>query len=327
MSAMPERTVPGTDLTVSALGFGAWATGGLWWGDDVDDRSSTDAIRAAVAGGVTLFDTAPLYGHGHADAVLARALGGDRQRVILATKVGVTFGGEPQTGSDHARSDLRPHLLRPDVEASLRRLRTDTIDLLQIHWPCESGTPLEDTLGELHRLRDEGLVRHIGLCNDDLPAVERALEVGPLATLQIPLSLVRREAERTLLPGCSERDVGVIAYEALCRGLLSGRFGARPPSFPQTDLRARDPRFAGSGFQRAAAFTQRIQAAAERLRVPTSALALAWVARRLGVTCTLFGAKTAAQVEQNLQAARILRNAKPATWRVIDTIADTFTGW
>ncbi len=324
---MLTRRLPGTDLDVSVLGFGCWAVGGLWWGDDVRDGDSIEAIRAALAGGVTLFDTAPLYGHGHADAILARALGPDRQRVVLATKVGVEFGGDAATGTDHARSNLAPDRLRADVEASLRRLRTDVIDLLQVHWPCELGTPLAETMQALGELRTEGKVRHIGLCNYDAAGLTEALEHGPVAALQTPLSVLRRDAERTLLPACRAQGVGVIAYEALCRGLITGRFGSIRPGFPDSDLRARDGRFSGSGYVRAAAYVADFAAAARRLDVPPSALALAWVAHRPGVTATLFGAKRAAQVEQNLAAQRVLRGASARAWTLIDAIADRWTGF
>ncbi len=324
---MLTRRLPGTDLDVSALGFGCWAIGGLWWGEDVDDRDASDAVRAALAGGVTLFDTAPLYGHGHADELLARALGGDRQRVVLATKVGVEFGGDAARGTDHARSNLQPEGLRRDVEASLRRLRTDVIDLLQVHWPCELGTPLPQTLDALWALQEEGLVRHVGLCNYDMGSVAEARAHGRIAALQTPLSALRREAEKELLPACERQGVGVIAYEALCRGLLTNRFGSTAPSFPDSDLRARDPRFAGPSFRRAAAFAQDLAAAGRKLGVPASALALAWVARRRGVVATLFGAKRPSQVEENLLAARVLAGASPRAWQVIDAIVDTWRGF
>ncbi len=324
---MLTRRLPGTDLDVSVLGFGCWAIGGLWWGDDVDDREAIAAVRAALAGGVTLFDTAPLYGHGHADELLARALGPDRQRVVLATKVGVEFGGDAGRGTDHARSNLRPERLRQDVEASLRRLRTDVIDLLQVHWPCENGTPLPQTLEALWTLQEEGLVRHVGLCNYDAASVAEAQTHGRIAALQTPLSALRREAEEELLPACARQGVGVIAYEALCRGLLTGRFGPVAPRFPDSDLRARDPRFQGSSFRRASAFARDLSTAAGKLGVPASALALAWAARRPGVTATLFGAKRPAQVEENLLAARVLTGASPRAWSVINAIADTWTGF
>jgi aryl-alcohol dehydrogenase-like predicted oxidoreductase len=316
---MEQRPLPGTDLVVSALGFGCWAMGGVYWGDDVTDERSTAAVHAALDGGVTLFDTAPLYGEGHADEVLVRALGPRKRDVVIATKVGVRFG----TDGGHARSDLRPEHVVQDAEASLRRLGLEAIDLLQVHWPCEDGTPLEDTVAALDRLKDRGDVRHWGLCNYGAEDLRRAAALGTPSTLQTPYNLLRREAERDLLPACRELGLGVLAYEPLCRGLLSGRFRT-PPTFPDSDLRSRDDRFAGPLFLRSAPFVDGLKRAAARLSVPTAALAVAWVAHQPGVTCALVGMKGPEQVAENLLASRLLRAER--IWPVVDRIADLWRG-
>ena len=315
---MQRRRLPGTDLEVSAIGFGCWAIGGTYWGEDVTDERSTAAVHAALDGGITLFDTAPLYGEGRADEVLVRALGAHKQHVVIATKVGVRFGGE-----GHARSDLRPEHVVADTEASLRRLGLETIDLLQVHWPCEEGTPLVDTVGALDRLVEAGTIRHWGLCNYGAADLRAAAGLGGLSTLQTPFNLLRREAEGKLLPTCAELGLGVLAYEPLCRGLLSGRF-ATPPTFPESDLRSRDDRFAGPLFRRSQPFVDGLNRAAAKLGVPTAALALAWVARRPGVTCALVGMKGPEQVAANLQATRLLRAER--IWPVIERIANTWRG-
>src|SRR5690606_4887670 len=146
------RTLPHTDLQLSAIGFGCWAIGGAWWGDDVDDRQSIAAIHAALDHGINWFDTAPLYGHGHADELLVEALGSRRHDLVIATKVGVRY---QNLAGAHAFSDLSPDHIVEDCEASLRRLRLETIPLLQVHWPCECQTPLEATLEALMALRSE----------------------------------------------------------------------------------------------------------------------------------------------------------------------------
>ena len=315
---MQTRPLPGTDLEVSAIGFGCWAIGGEYWGEDITDERSTAAVHAALDGGITLFDTAPLYGEGHADEVLVRALGARKHDVVIATKVGVRFGGE-----GHARSDLRPAHLVSDTEASLKRLGLETIDLLQVHWPCEGETPLDDTVAALDRLQEAGHIRHWGLCNYDTPSLRRAAALGGIATLQTPFNLLRREAEGQLLPACLELGLGVLAYEPLCRGLLSGRFRS-PPTFPDSDLRSRDDRFAGPLFRRSQAFIDGLNRTAAKLGVPTAALAVAWVARRPGVTCALVGMKGPEQVAANLQAARLLRAER--IWPVVERIANTWRG-
>src|SRR5258706_15829436 len=151
---MRFRPLPGTDLTLSVVGLGCWAIGKKWWGDDVDDDASIAAVKAALDAGINWVDTAPLYGLGHADEVLVRALGPRLSEVVVATKVGV------RTGADgHAHSDLTAQHVRADAEASLVRLGLPRIDLLQIHWPCELGTPPDETMGALADLVKEGKVR------------------------------------------------------------------------------------------------------------------------------------------------------------------------
>lgn len=318
---MKYRRVPGTDLELSVVGFGCWAAGRTWWGD-VRDEDSVAAIQRALDLGINWFDTAPLYGHGHADELLARALGTRRREVVIATKVGVRWDNE----GVHAQSDLSAAHVREDCEASLVRLGVERIDLLQVHWPCERGTPLEETLGELTRLREEGKVREFGLCNYDAPTLERALSLGKVATLQTPYSLVRREFEQELQAVCAPGGgprLGVLAYEPLARGLLTGKFTSIP-RFPQTDLRARDERFQGTRFFRAAAFVKTLEAAAKQVGVPTAALAIGWVCSRKGVTAAIAGAKTPAQVTENARAAAMLGN--DAFWQAIDRVVAQYRG-
>lgn len=293
-TVMERRTLPGTDLSLSVVGMGCWAIGGRDWGDDVRDETSIAAIHAALDCGVDWFDTAPLYGHGHADEVLRRALGPRIRDVTIATKVGARF--DPAT--DHAESDLRPEHVRADAEASLRRLGIERIDLLQVHWPCDRGTPLADTIGALQDLQREGKIRFFGLCNYNEAGLRAALDVAPIPALQTPYSLVRRDAEQGLLDLCRERNVGVLAYETLCRGLLTAKHETMP-RFPPTDMRARDPRFWGLSYMRNAAVARKVAEAARRDGIPPAAWAIRWVLRRPGVIAAIVGAKTPAQVRQN----------------------------
>ncbi len=319
---MKYRRIPNTELELSVVGFGCWAAGRKWWGDDVDDDRSIAAIRKALDLGINWFDTAPLYGHGHADEVLVKALGPRIRDVIVATKVGVRWDNE----GVHATSDLTAAHLRADCEASLQRLGIERIDLLQVHWPCESGTPLQETIAELHRLQDEGKVRHFGLCNYDPPSLSAALSLRPVATLQTPYSLLRREFEHGLSQVCAPAGaprVGVLAYEPLARGLLTGKFTSIP-SFPDSDLRARDDRFKGQRFIRSAAFVQTLATAAQKVGVPTAALAIGWVCSRPGVTAAIAGAKSPEQVTQNARAAVMVDNDR--FWQAIDKIVSQFHG-
>ncbi|MCB9793811.1 MAG: aldo/keto reductase [Alphaproteobacteria bacterium] len=310
---MITRRLPGTALELSAIGVGCWAMGGRYWGEDVRDADSVAAIHAALDAGVNWFDTAPIYGEGHADEVLARALGPRRHEVILATKVGVRLDGP----GGHAMSDLSPAHIVADAEASLRRLGVERIDLLQVHWPCERGTPLAESLGALQGLVEAGKVRHVGLCNYSASALREADEHGQIASLQAPLSLLRREAEGELLPTCRALGVGLLAYEPLCRGLLTGKYQGAV-SFPDSDQRAWDERFQGARLQHHQRFVADLSRAAARLGVPTAALALGWVADRPGVTAAIVGVKRPAQLHEDLQALRLLGKAR--VWSVVERL-------
>lgn len=323
---MKQRTLPGTDLALSVVGMGCWAIGGKYWGDDVRDEVSVEAIHAALDAGINWFDTAPLYGLGHADEVLRKALGTGLRDVIVATKVG------PRTGSDgHALSDLTAANIRADVESSLQRLGIERIDLLQIHWPCELGTPLEETMEALAALVRAGKVRYVGVCNyspEGMGAAARAALQAPsgplrLVSLQTPYSLLRREFEHGLREAAQTLEMGVLAYEPLCRGLLSGKFTSQP-TFPETDLRSRDERFSGPRFQRATSFVKLIREAAARMRMPVSTLAVAWVCAQPGITAAIAGAKTARQIRENASAFAVLDHTR--LWEAMQKVAAAWRG-
>ena len=302
------RRLPGTDLDLSVVGFGCWAIGGQHWGDDVRDADSARAIAAALEVGINWFDTAPLYGHGHADRVLVDSLGARRDQVIIATKVGVRFGA----AGEHASSDLSAAHIAADIDASLRRLGLDHIDLLQVHWPCQANTPLAETMAALEQARVAGKVRFVGLCNYSAAGVRAAADQGPVHSLQTPYSMLRREFEGELRDVCAaglqgDTPLGVLAYEPLCRGLLSGRFRA-DHVFPASDLRARDDRFLGRRFLRNLTVASRLKLLARRHDLPPTALAIAWVCRQPTITAAIAGAKRAEQVRENARAVEILNN-------------------
>ncbi|MFV8749437.1 aldo/keto reductase [Nannocystaceae bacterium ST9] len=316
---MKFRTLPGTDLQLSALGFGCWAIGGKWWGEDVDDQRSIAAIHRALDQGMNWFDTAPLYGHGHADRLLVKALGRRRHEVVIATKVGVRF----RLGEGHAASDLTPDHIVADCEASLRRLGLETIPLLQVHWPCERDTPLEATLEALMALREGGKIRHFGLCNYDSATLTRALAYCPeLASLQTPYSMLRREFEYALrevvAPGGVPR-LGVLVYETLCRGLLTGKFATRPV-FPESDLRHRDERFREPIWSKLQPLIAALRLVAGKLDVPPAALAIAWTLRQPGVSVAIVGAKRPEQVDANVRALELLGREK--VWQALQPHVD-----
>ena len=309
---MQTRTLPGTDLALSIVGMGCWAIGGEHWGEDGSDARSEAAVRAALDHGISWFDTAPIYGWGHSEEVLSRALGAQRSEVIIATKVGV------ERVEGHARSHLSAAQLKADIEGSLRRLKRDWIDLLQVHWPCELDTPLEESFSVLAQLQAEGKFRHLGVCNYSSEVLERIAQITPVVSLQAGYSLLRREIEGGLVQTAQTLGMGVLAYEPLCRGLLTGKFTGEV-DFPGSDMRARDDRFSGHRFAHGRGLARDLGRVAKKLGVPTAAVAIGWVAQKPGVTSVIAGAKGPEQIAENVRAAEIVGRTK--VWEVVEKVA------
>lgn len=284
--------------------MGCWTLGGAGWGA-VDTEAAIRTIHAAVDGGVNWVDTAPLYGQ--ADTIVAHALRG--RSTLVATKVGAAVI------NGHAISDLSAAHIRADCEASLVRLGRTHIDLLQIHWPCERGTPLAETFAALMALKAAGMVRHIGVCNYGPAALAEIRTIAPIVSLQTPYSLLRREFERGLRD--ASRGVSVLAYEGLCRGLLTSKYRNRPV-FPANDIRANDPRFSGARFHHAVRLSAALAQVGDRVGVSAAAVALGWVLTQPGVTAVVAGARSARQATENLEAAQLL--GRPRLWRVLEQI-------
>ncbi|MGH7671486.1 MAG: aldo/keto reductase [Gemmatimonadales bacterium] len=279
------------------LGFGAWAVGGSGWGGgapgDASEREA--AIRHAVDRGITFFDTAPTYGDGASETLLGRALKSRREAVTIATKVG-------------PKGDARTSL-----EDSLRRLDSDYVDLVQLH---EALDGWERRLEALHTLQEAGQARAIGLCNATHLQLRRALEIAPVLTYQGPYNLFDRDVEERDLPLCREHGVGFLAYRPLAAGLLAGKYAA-PPHFSDGDHRRHIYWFRGGEFERRRQAIERLRPIAEREGLTLAALALAWVYSQPGVSVVLAGARSTAQVEQNLAGARTLA---PDTAHAIDGV-------
>lgn len=311
---MQRRRLPGTDLELSVVGMGCWALGGTWWGPVTARSERLATVAEALDAGINWFDTAPLYGHGEADRVLVEALGARRHDVVLATKVGVRT-----EGVEHAESDLRPEHVVADAEASLRRLGVHRLDLLQIHWPCDHGTPLEDTFAALERLRDRGDVGWYGVCNYDAEGLRACRVAGAPVSLQTPYSLVRRELEGELWQAAS--GLGLLAYEPLCRGLLTDRWSAPntpAPAFPESDQRSWDDRFQGAAFRHLQRMVVDLGRAAARLGVPVASLAAGWVASRPGVTAAIVGLRRPHHVREVAAVPDLLDRS--TVWKVVEGI-------
>lgn len=293
---MEYRPLGNTDLRVSAIGFGCWAMGKWMWGEDVVDDDSIAAVQRALDLGINFYDTAAVYGKGHSERVLARALGTRRGEVIVATKC-----GRKQDAEGKLYNDSTPAGIAAECEQSLRNLQTDWIDLYQVHWPDEQ-TPFEDTMAALLSLRDQGKIRHIGVSNFTPPMMERMLTGGPLVSLQPPYSLLRRGIEAEILPFCRANNLAVLAYSPMQRGLLTGKYtpGA---TFPETDSRSRDPLFQGERLANIAAAVSQLATLAAAHGKTAGQLAIAWVLGQPGLTVALCGAKRVHHIEESVGAA------------------------
>ena len=228
--------IPGTRMSASRIALGTWAIGGWMWGG-TDETQAIRTIHAAIERGITLIDTAPVYGFGRAEEILGKALAADgrRQRVLIATKVGLDWrDGKPFRNASKAR-------IQQEIEDSLRRLRTDAIDLYQVHWP-DPSVPIEETASAMADLQRAGKIRAIGVSNFTPAQMEAFGKMAPLQTAQPPYNLFERAIERDVLPYCRDQKLITLAYGALCRGLLSGRMTSQT-RFDGDDLRNSDPKF------------------------------------------------------------------------------------
>ncbi|WP_313086340.1 aldo/keto reductase [Pseudomonas sp.] len=280
--------IEGIATPVSRIGLGTWAIGGWMWGGADDDRSVT-TIRSALDRGINLIDTAPVYGFGHSEEVVGKALEGVRDQAVIATKVALDWSdGGPRRNATPAR-------IRQEIEDSLRRLRTDRIDLYQVHWP-DPLVPVEETAAELEKLRQEGKILAIGVSNYSTEQMEAFRKAAPLASVQPPYNLFERAIEADVLPYARDKGLTVLGYGALCRGLLSGRMNSST-TFDGDDLRKSDPKFKAPRFGQYLAAVEALKALAqERHGKSVLALAIRWVLDQ-GPTIALWGARRPDQLD------------------------------
>jgi aryl-alcohol dehydrogenase-like predicted oxidoreductase len=294
----------GPDFT--RLGLGTWAIGGPWrfgWGP-VDDAESIAAIHRAVEAGINWIDTAAIYGLGHSEEVLGRALEGysTDDEILVGTKCGrrTLPDGSPY-------GDLRPRSIREDCEASLRRLGVDRIDLYQIHWPdVDTGAPLEDSWSTMGELVDEGKARWIGVSNFDVGQLECCESIRHVDSVQPPLSLIQRGALHSVTQWAAAHETGVIVYSPMASGLLSGSFDrGRLEHLAADDMRRSRPEFTEPALSKNLELVERLRAIARDLDVTVAELAIAWTLAQAGVTAAIVGARRAAQLDQWIGAAHL----------------------
>jgi aryl-alcohol dehydrogenase-like predicted oxidoreductase len=299
---MKTKQLAGSDLYITPIGFGAWAIGGSgWefgWGDQ-DDKASIAAIHRALELGINWIDTAGVYGMGHSEEVVGSALKSwPGPQPYVFTKCGLLWD---ENGYVHR--NLRANSIRRECENSLRRLKVDSIDLYQIHWPTED---LEEGWGEMSRLQKEGKVRWIGVSNFDAAQLRRAEKIAPVTSLQPPYSLIRREVEQEILPYCYAHSVGVIVYSPMQSGLLTGAMTReRVAKLPDSDWRSHDPEFTEPNLSENLALVERLRKIGQKYGRPPGHVAVAWVLRNPAVTAAIVGARNAQQVERNVGAAEL----------------------
>ena len=299
---MQYRQLGNSSLKLSVVGLGTWAIGGAnWkfgWGEQ-DEPEAIEGIVHAVRCGVNWIDTAPIYGDGNSEILVGQALKEipADQRPLVATKHGriMQENGTP-------RGELSPENIRRECENSFGRLGVEHIDLYQIHWP-DPDSGIEAAWETMVELKEEGLVREIGVSNCNVAQLERLQKIHPIASLQPPYHMLRREFEQQLLPYCKENKIGVVAYSPMCKGLLTGKFTAeRAAALTENDHRSRDPEFQEPRLSVHLDLVEQLKPLAAAAGRDVVQLAICWVLRDAGVTSAIIGTRKPEQIQQTAQA-------------------------
>lgn len=298
---MERRLLGSTDLHITRLGIGAWAVGGSGWYGSMGPQNEADsvpAIQAALDHGLNWIDTAALYGLGHSEEVVARAIHGRTTKPYIFTKCERVWDEHRNVGAS-----LRTASVRRECEDSLRRLKVDVIDLYQIHWP-EPDEDIEEGWTELARLKDEGKVRYIGVSNFSVPQMQRAQAIAPISSLQPPYAVVRREIEQDILPFCLQRNIGVIVYSPMYAGLLTGAMTReRVANFLAEDWRRNLPGFQEPQLSRNLQVVEHLRAIGQRHGRSPGEVAIAWTLNHPAVTGAIVGFRSSQQVKGIIGAA------------------------
>jgi aryl-alcohol dehydrogenase-like predicted oxidoreductase len=320
---MQTRKLGNSDLQITPVGYGAWAVGGSGWQfalGSQDDKDSIAAIHRSLELGVNWIDTAAVYGLGHSEEVVARALKSwSGPRPYVFTKCGLRWDAKGQ-----AQKVLSAGSIRGEVEDSLHRLSIDVIDLYQIHWPPDPDSPaLEEGWSTLAALQREGKVRWIGVSNFSVQQIKRAQAIAPITSLQPPYSLIHREIEEDVLPYCLHKGIGVIVYSPMASGLLTGAMTReRAARLPQDDWRKGHPDFTEPNLSRNLALVERLREIAKRHNRSAGEVAIAWALHHPAVTGAIVGARNARQAEGVMRAGDLRLNDKEVN-EIEDFFADT----
>jgi aryl-alcohol dehydrogenase-like predicted oxidoreductase len=319
---MKTNRLGNSDLNITPIGFGAWAIGGDWkfgWGAQ-DDADSIAAIHRALELGINWIDTAAIYGLGHSEEVVAKALADwPHQRPYVFTKCGMIWNEKGEISYS-----LRAASIRREVENSLRRLRVDVIDMYQIHWPADDLAETEEGWQTLAALKKEGKVRWIGASNFSIAELQTAQRVAPVTSLQPPYSLIRRDIEEEMLPFCRREDIGVIVYSPMASGLLTGAMTReRICQLPPEDWRSKNQEFQEPKLTHNLALTDRLRSVGAHHGRTPGEVAIAWALRNPAVTGAIVGARNAGQLDGIIGGANLRLSQQEIT--VIETGATPVT--
>ncbi|MEH1872717.1 aldo/keto reductase [Nostoc sp.] len=303
---MQTKQLGNSELHITPIGFGAWAIGGggwaFGWGAQ-DDQESIEAINRALDLGVNWIDTAAIYGLGHSEEVVAKALKGRSNRPYIFTKCSMIWDEKGEIGRS-----LKADSVRREVEASLRRLDIETIDLYQIHWP-NPESEIEEGWTTLAKLKDEGKVRYIGVSNFNVEQLKRIQEIAPVTSLQPPYSLVKRDVENEILPFCQENNIGVIVYSPMQSGLLTGKMTPeRVANLPDNDWRRNSDEFQEPRLSRNLKLVEVLEHIGKQYDRSPGEVAIAWTLKNLAVTAAIVGARNPKQVEGIIAAGEFRLN-------------------
>ena len=283
-------------LEISKIILGTWAIGGSSWGG-TNEKDAAEAIETCFETGVTTIDTAPAYGNGKAEEIIGKAVKGRREKIIIATKCGLDMEAK-------AAKNLSAAFIEKDLNNSLRRLGTDYIDLYQCHWP-DPNIPLSETMGALMKLKQEGKILNIGVCNFNAAQIEEAAKYAPLFSYQPQYSLLERGIDKNELPLCAQKGIKVITYGSLGAGLLSGKYSA-PPSFEKSDARSFFYKFFKEKYWNDVnQLVEELRAIASEKGSEPGHVALAWTLSRAGVSSVITGARNAKQLLDNIKALSV----------------------
>jgi len=303
---MQTKQLGNSELHITPIGFGAWAIGGgdwaFAWGSQ-DDNESISAIQKALDLGMNWIDTAAVYGLGHSEEIVARALKGREQRPYIFTKCALVWNDQREVSTV-----LKADSIREELEASLRRLQVETIDLYQIHWP---NPDIEEAWTTLAELQKAGKIRYIGVSNFNVEQMQRIQKIAPITSLQPPYSMLARDVEAEILPFCQQQNIGVINYSPMVSGLLTGAMTRdRIKNLPADDWRSRHPNFQEPLLSRNLELVELLRQIGQRHGRSPGEVAIAWTLRHPAITAAIVGGRSAKQVEGIIGAAEFRLSPK-----------------